>query len=198
MENFEIEIKVPIENMEDMMERLLEQEFRKIGSVREEDTYYNSEYYDVKSRDEALRIRRSLDLESGKHTAQINFKGKKIDRVSMSRREYETEIEDPERMNEILTAVGFLPAAAVRKMRIYLSRREMTACLDQVEGLGDFLELEVIIKEENLRSRYLAEMEELLGKLGLSSADTVRTSYLGLLAEKTGSENADIGEAAEE
>lgn len=56
--------------------------------------------------------------------------------------------------------------------------------MDQVDGLGSFLELEVIASEESMRETYLREMERLLTELGLSMADTVRTSYLGMLYAK--------------
>ena len=184
MENFEIEIKLPIEKPEEILEKLLGQGFLETGHIKEDDMYYNSEYHDVRKYDEALRIRKSEDLRTGEKKAQINFKGKKIDRVSMSRREYETGVEDPDQMNEILTAIGFFPAAGVEKIRRYLKRERMTACLDQVKGLGNFLELEVIVQEESQREKCLAEMKDLLEKLGLSMENTVRTSYLTMLLKK--------------
>ena len=49
------------------------------------------------------------------------------------------------------------------------------------DGLGDFLELEVIAFEEASRETHLKNMEKLLTSLGLSIKDTVRTSYLGML-----------------
>lgn len=183
MEHFEIEIKLPIDRPETVLNGLISCGFEKAGRVREEDMYYNSEYHDVKKRDEALRIRKSTDLETGKTRSQINFKGKKLDQVSMSRKEYETEIKDSEHMDAILQAIGFFPVAGVCKVRQYLRRGEMTACLDQVENLGNFLELEVIAEDESLRKRYLNEMEVLLGKMGLSMKDTVRTSYLSMLMQ---------------
>ena len=99
----------------------------------------------------------------------------------MSRQEYETVVEDAESMDQILKSLGFSPVAGVAKTRIYLQQEEMTACLDQVDGLGDFLELEVIAHEETLREAHLENMEQLLTTLGLSMKDTVRTSYLGML-----------------
>ena len=184
IENFEIEIKIPIEDPERIMRRLLIRGFQKYQKVIEEDMYYNSEYHDVRKHDEALRIRKTRDLLTGKTRAQINFKGKKMDQISMSRREYETGIEDPDCMEKILGAIGFTQVAGVKKTRNYLRREEMTACLDQVENLGDFLELEVIVRKENLREKCLVQMREILQELGLSMDNTVRTSYLSMLMDK--------------
>lgn len=181
MDHFEIEIKLPVERPEEILEGLISCGFEKAGLIREDDLYYNSEYHDVKKRDEALRIRKSTDLNTGKVQAQINFKGKKVDQVSMSRKEYETGIDDPERMDGILKAIGFTPVAGVHKVRQYLRRGNMTACLDRVEHLGSFLELEVLAEDGGLREKYLKDMEGILETLGLSMKDTVRISYLGLL-----------------
>ena len=184
IDNFEIEIKIPIEDPERIMKSLLTRGFQKYQRVVEEDMYYNSEYHDVRKHDEALRIRKTRDLLTGKTRAQINFKGKKMDQISMSRREYETGIEDPDCMEKILGAIGFTRVAGVKKTRNYLRREEMTACLDQVENLGDFLELEVIVRKENLREKCLVQMREILQELGLSMDNTVRTSYLSMLMDK--------------
>ena len=175
IDNFEIEIKIPIEDPERIMKSLMIRGFQKYQKVIEEDMYYNSEYHDV---------RKTRDLLTGKTRAQINFKGKKMDQISMSRREYETGIEDPDCMEKILGAIGFTRVAGVKKTRNYLRREEMTACLDQVENLGDFLELEVIVRKENLREKCLVQMREILQELGLSMDNTVRTSYLGMLMDK--------------
>ena len=184
IENFEIEIKIPIEDPERIMKSLMIRGFQKYQKVIEEDMYYNSEYHDVRKHDEALRIRKTRDLFTGKTRAQINFKGKKMDQISMSRREYETGIEDPDCMEKILGAIGFTRVAGVKKTRNYLRREEMTACLDQVENLGDFLELEVIVRKENLREKCLVQMREILQELGLSMDNTVRASYLSMLMGK--------------
>lgn len=181
MKSFEIEIKLPVSSLEEIKEKLILNGFQEGASIRESDMYYNSEYHDVKKLGEAIRIRKSTDLLTGQMQAQLNFKGKKIDQVSMSRQEYETVVENPECMEKILIALGFSPVAGVQKTRCYMKQDEMTACLDQVDGLGSFLELEVIAAEESMRETYLQRMEGLLAELGLSMGETVRTSYLSML-----------------
>ena len=48
IDNFEIEIKIPIEDPERIMKSLLARGFEKYQRVIEEDMYYNSEYHDRK------------------------------------------------------------------------------------------------------------------------------------------------------
>ena len=85
MAQFEIEIKLPLKNLKETLKFLTEQGFQETAQIQEEDTYFNSVYHDVKKRDEALRIRTSTDCRSGISKTQINFKGPKLDNISMSR-----------------------------------------------------------------------------------------------------------------
>ena len=191
MDQFEIEVKLPLKNLKETLKLLTDQGFHETAEIREEDTYFNSIYHDVKKRDEALRIRTSTDCRSGISKTQINFKGPKLDKVSMSRMELETEVSDTVVLKNILIHLDFSPVASVIKLRKYLKCGRFTACLDQVEGLGDFLELEVIAEQESEREEILSRMEDLLAILGYHMSDTVQTSYLSMLQKKAAHTEAD-------
>ena len=62
----------------------------------------------------------------------------------------------------------------------------MTACVDRVTGLGDFLELEIIVEDETEQAAALGEIEMLLEVLGYTMQDTTRTSYLSMTEESAG------------
>ena len=87
MDQFEIEVKLPLKNLKETLKLLTD--------------------HDVKKRDEALRIRTSTDCRSGISKTQINFKGPKLDKVSMSRMELETEVSDTEVLKNILIHLDF-------------------------------------------------------------------------------------------
>ena len=57
----------------------------------------------------------------------------------------------------------------------------MTACVDQVKDLGDFLELEILIEEDENKENALQQIEIILWRLGYTLKDTTRTSYLSML-----------------
>ena len=109
----------------------------------------------------------------------------------MSRMELETEVSDTEVLKNILIHLDFSPVASVIKLRKYLKCGRFTACLDQVEGLGDFLELEVIAEQESEREEILSRMVDLLAILGYHMSDTVQTSYLSMLQKKAAHTEAD-------
>ena len=57
-------------------------------------------------------------------------------------------------------------------------------CLDQVEDLGDFLELEIVVSEENEKADALNKIISLLHDFGYGADDIIRTSYLSMLQNK--------------
>jgi len=88
---------------------------------------------------------------------------------------------DPAALHASLAA-ALAPAGEVRKeRRLYLVGRTRVH-LDRVDGLGDFLELEVVLAEHETPEDGRIEAEELLRELGVDVADLVSGAYVDLLA----------------
>lgn len=182
----EMSIEVEIKDKKELEKKLPELGFSAGDIVSESDTYYTSEHHDFAKLDEALRIRSIENLTTKEKAAVITFKGKKIDKKSMARKELETTVSDVGICREILESIGFSPVPAVEKVRRHFQKGEITACVDSVKNLGDFLELEWIVAEEKEREAALRELEKILKMLGYAMKDTTRRSYLSML---TGEEN---------
>lgn len=181
----EVEVKIPVENIDTIKERLLKTGFLYQTTVKEIDTYFTSDHYDMRKHDKALRIRKTENLDTGEIKAQLNCKGPKLDNISMTRKETEMEIREPEKMEEILKELEFYPASCrVKKNRSYYSMENMTAAADQVENLGSFLELEILVGKETDREKGLAEMDRVMENLGCDREETVQSSYLSMLERK--------------
>ena len=178
----EVEVKIPIENIEKIKQKLLETGFIYQKTVVETDTYFTSDHYDMRKKDKALRIRKTENLDTGEVKAQLNCKGPKLDQVSMTRKETEIDIYEPEKMEDILKELEFYPASCrVKKTRGYYIKDHMTAAADKVENLGNFLELEIIVAKEEERAGGLDMIYELMRMLGCEKTETVRDSYLSML-----------------
>ena len=189
---FEVEVKIAIDSADSIEKKLTEQNFIKSMTVKETDTYFNGVDRDFRQSDEALRLRNTINNYDEADPENVSwhkdnvittmtYKGHKLDNVSMSRKEIETEIDDYEKMFDILTALGYKPVIPVVKVRKYFHDGYITACVDRVQGLGDFLELEIITESEEKRKWALGKIENQLLRLGLSMADTTTTSYLSML-----------------
>jgi predicted adenylyl cyclase CyaB len=72
-------------------------------------------------------------------------------------------------------------AGRVRKQRLLLRCGRTRIHLDRVEGLGDFLELEVVLDDGEPEAHGHAEAHLLMGRLGVSHAQLLRGAYLDLL-----------------
>ena len=178
----EVEVKLPIEDKNIIEEKLVSFGFHRTSHIKERDTYFDNEESDIRGNGLALRIRETMNLITGESFSQINFKGKKMDQVSMSRPEYETSVEDADVMKAILESLGYARAIPeVIKIRTLLSRRNMNACLDEVVGLGTFLELEIVAEDKCEKEDALQEIEVMLHRLGYHISDTTTTSYLTML-----------------
>lgn len=180
----EVEIKLPVKKKVQLENDLIALGFAKGKLVKESDIYFNSENYDLRERDSALRIRTCEDAKNESIVTTITYKGPKLDTVSMTRKEVETEVSDAKAFLEIFKGMGYYPLLPLRKSRQYYHREDMTACVDNVEHLGDFLELEVLVSKEEERELALQQIEAVLHELGHDTAETTRTSYLSMLQKK--------------
>lgn len=174
---YEVEVKVRADH-ERVRERLEAVGATHLGMVRQVDTYFDAPDRDFAETDEALRIRRE-ESDDGTTTVRVTYKGPLVDAASKTREEAETIVADAEAMTSVLEGLGFEPAATVRKERDRFEYGEILVTLDEVEGLGEFVEVETKAAEdlEAERDRVFGVLEE----LELDPAEGIRTSYLGLL-----------------
>ena len=88
--------------------------------------------------------------------------------------------DDPAALREALTrAQGSI--GRVRKTRLLLLAGQTRIHLDRVEGLGDFLELEVVLHEGQTEAEGEVIAEALMAKLGIDAAQRLAGAYLDLL-----------------
>ena len=183
----EIEVKLRIKDVAVLEKKLLEQGYKSIETLRETDTYFDGGINGIKKSGQALRVRRTVNCVTGKEHSAITFKGEKIDAISMARLELETVVESGEAAERILCALGFYPVQPiVVKIRKILRNGDICACLDDVQGLGTFLELEIMAESEEIRPAALERIEEILNSVGYTMDDTTRVSYLSQLQKQAG------------
>ena len=171
----EIEVKVRVDHSK------ARSIIKNIGAVKrgvesQFDIYFAAPYRDFAKTDEALRIR-SLDGQ-----AVLTYKGPKLDDISKLGR-IRNSCEEAATI-KILRALGFSEAGVVRKQREIFSAGEITICLDLVEGLGEFLEVEIVAENEKDLEISRAKLFELLKQFGAGEKDSIRTSYLEMILGK--------------
>jgi adenylate cyclase class 2 len=157
-----------------------------LGSARRDaDQYFNAPGRDFAATDEAFRVR-SIGPKN-----YVTYKGPKIDRETKTRLEIEVPLADGEAvaadLTRLLTHLGYRPVAVVRKSRrvgeFTRDGFEMQVTLDDVDGVGRYVELEVIAPEDRAAAAKAAVLAA-AAELGLTRSE--RRSYLQLLLEKQG------------
>lgn len=179
----EVEVKLAVEDLDEIEARLKKLGARFAEEKKQSDTYFNAPDRDFAKTDEALRIR----MENEKNF--LTYKGPKIDSKTKSRREIEIEIrkKEAEKLRSMLTQLGYREVAAVNKTRKVFRLHGHKISLDRVEHLGSFVEVEATAGEKNFEARR-RQVFDLLKKLGLDRAKSIRQSYLELLLARRGGE----------
>lgn len=170
----EIEIKLKVKNFNDLENRLKERECTLSEPIDQHDFIYSKggnkqEWKSSKEGDFIIRIRHL------KNKSELNLKQQRSG--EMDNLEYETVIENPEAMHQILLTIGYTPEVEVKKIRRKGKLNGYEICLDQVERLGTFVELEKLT-DDNVDPKYAREeLLKELESLGLSRVDEELQGY---------------------
>ena len=174
----EIEVKAGVEDPKSIERCIIELGATPIGIETQADTYYNAPDRDFGKTDEALRIR----VQDGKSV--LTYKGPKMDAISKTRKEVQTEIKDTDNMGNILSALGFFPVATVSKKRKNFRIGDFYISLDEVRNLGHFIEVEIAVKDPRNYEEKVESIFKFMAKLGIDRESTIRKSYLEMVLEK--------------
>jgi adenylate cyclase class 2 len=176
----EIEQKFSVSDFADIEKTLSKWGARSGEDHVEADHYFNAPDRDFAQTDEAFRLRR-IDRAN-----LLTYKGPKKAGPVKVRTELEVALRDgdgaADEMTRLLVHLGYRPVAVVRKRRRHFHLEkghfELTVCLDEVDELGRFVEVEIVAPDKQ-DAAARTELEQTVGALGLTALE--RRSYLGLL-----------------
>ncbi len=181
--DLEVEQKHRVDDLAAFERQLVERGLTIGPPVVQSDQYFAHPCRDYAQTDEALRIRTLRDV------SFVTYKGPKLDAETKTRRELELPLAaddaDGSQFAELLAALGFTPVATVRKTRreflLPQGNPEVHGSLDDVDGVGTFVELELMADDSSLDAarRVVAALAVEL-QLGPSE----RRSYLEMLLSK--------------
>lgn len=176
---FEVELKAYLDiPREDFIAQAKELGYVFAEELRERDSYF-AVMVDGRAReDRILRVRRQL---AGGHVfAFLAYKGPRESGKSQAREELELEVGGAETAEALLEALGHRAVAVVEKRRESYRKGEVTLAVDQVEGLGEFIELELLVAGRDEIPAAEAELHRRLQRL-LPRPRVEESTYLQLL-----------------
>jgi len=178
--SYEVELKFPVPDLPAFARKLTDSGIPISPAQEEIDVYFAHPSRDYARTDEALRLRRKGDANC------VTYKGPKIDATTKTRREIELPLapgsESLSSWTALLEAVGFRPVGEVRKSRrkaaIPWQGHLVEASLDEVAGVGTFVEFELVAEESGVDAAR-ACIQSLAQSFDLTEGE--RRSYLELL-----------------
>lgn len=176
----EVEAKVAIS--EEERSKILEMlrglcPLERIHEEEEEDLFFVSSYDPSFGADKTLKLRRSS---SG---AKLIFKSRRAAEDLKENLEVEVGIRkgDEGNMLRLLRGLGFRESVIVRKRRTSFRFDGYAVNVDEVMGLGSFLEVEVLVDENDVEKAHY-RIASVLSALGLSHKKVILKSYAEMLA----------------
>jgi|SRR5579885_14501 len=173
----EIEVKAKVANFGDVMKRLQSLGCKLSQPIKQEDTIYFPKGIgpeDFKKGVNALRIRKEGD--------KIILNIKQRQEVSLAAIEKEVEIADAKAMEEILFLLGFYTFIKMSKIRRSCHYKDYEICLDQINDLGNFIEVEKMSAEPG--EKVQEELFQFLESLGIKREARATRGYDVLLYQK--------------
>ena len=172
-----IEIKARIESVEDLLPRACAAAASAPEIIEQDDTFFSVPHG-------RLKLRQFADgsAELIHYQRPDTGEAKASDYVRVA-------VPEPAALREALVrGCGLLGRVRKRRWLLLVRSGEFTTRihLDRVESLGDFMELEVVLRSEQSDAEGAAVAEDLMRELGLANAPRLAGAYLDLLATKAG------------
>jgi adenylate cyclase class 2 len=175
----EIEIKARLHDRAAVMKKL-----ESLGCVFENAMTQNDVVYvrnvgsleKFRGNDAFLRIR-------VKNNSKILFTVKKPMANDLDALEYEVEVSSASTLEQALLLMGYKEAVRINKTRIVTQYDGCEICIDEVEDLGSFIEMEKLA-EEGDSEEIQTELFEFFKTLGITNEDRVFLGYDSLILTK--------------
>lgn len=170
----EIEVKLRVKDLRTIEQALVKRGCVLSAPIRQHDTIYSKggsteEWETGKEGHVVVRIRRE------DNKTEFNLKQQRSN--ELDNLEYETKVENGDAIHQILLTMGWAPQVEVKKIRRKGKLGEYEICLDEIEGLGSFVELEKLTGDDADPATVQEELLKTLETLGLSRADQETRGY---------------------
>jgi predicted adenylyl cyclase CyaB len=166
-----IEIKARVESIESLVPRAAELATEGPFEIEQDDTFFACQ---------AGRLKlRAFSRTSG----ELIFYRRADQRGPKESFYVRSPTSEPESLRESLT-LAYGQVGRVRKHRILFLVGRTRVHLDQVESLGHFLELEVVLAEGEASEVGVREATDLMRKLGVQQHQLLEEAYVDILAQR--------------
>lgn len=166
----EIELKFKVEDRNGLLDKLKDMNCEISEIFSQNDTIYVSDLTHVES------VEGSIWLRVRKENEKVELNLKKQSAKIQESKEIEFEVSSYEKANQLLETLGYQKWVVVNKKRRYSKYLNYNLCIDEVERLGTFLEIELLVEEEDKKD-YIPDLLEVAKLFQLTESDIVNSHY---------------------
>ncbi|MFA5777993.1 MAG: class IV adenylate cyclase [Candidatus Paceibacterota bacterium] len=167
---YEVEVKARVKNFDEIIPKLKELGCVLSEPIMQDDYIFNQKGIDLYKGHGDLSVLRIREQDK-----KIIFTLKKNRSNELDCIEKEIEVNDKNTLKEIIELLGFESNVEVHKKRIKTNYKDYEICLDEVDGLGTYIEVEKMSDEDG--EKVQEELFGFLQTLGILKEDKVFNGY---------------------
>lgn len=172
----EIECKFQIQDKKELLNRLKEKGCSLEKEITQKDTIFVQDIKDTESKPNSIWLR----VRKTNNTIELNYK--KQSKKKSESKEIEFQVNDYDKAIEFLIALGFQKWVEVQKKRITTTYQNFNICIDEVERLGAFVEIEMLASE-NDSIDYEPIIMSVAKELQIDTKKRINSHYDTMIAE---------------
>jgi adenylate cyclase class 2 len=180
----EIEVKAVLKDKEAFIAALARLGCEFGPEIKQEDTVYVREVGSIEtylSNSAFLRLRVQND---GRTLFTYKHHPARIVTLDSAPLELELEVSSREVMEKILLIMGYKEAVRIAKHRRKTTYKNWEVCVDDVEGLGSYVEMEELAETTDDVPEIKERMQAFLAEQGVGEGDILRNRYDVMMLEK--------------
>ncbi len=175
----EIEVKAKIHYIKNIITKLKKLGCKMSKPIIQDDIIFannNGPFTKHQPGENILRIRKADN--------KFLFTVKQSQKTEMDAIEHEIMVDNPKELYSIIKLLGYKEEVRVHKKRIKTKHKNWEICIDEVRGLGRFIEVEEITNEKADSERVQEKLFVFLETLGIKRKDRVMSGYDTLVYSK--------------
>ena len=169
----EIEIKLKVDHLAPVRDRLREFGAQPIGEAMETNTFFDTPDRALLASDCGLRLRRSRNCATKAEKLVVTYKGPRGEGQVKKREELEVGVDRADAAEQMMERLGYVRQLSFEKRRETWKLDKCTVELDSLPELGSFVEIEGPTE---------ADVMKLREKLGLAHVPAVTPTYADLVS----------------
>ncbi len=166
----EIEVKAKLRNKASFLVAAEKLGIKFGEAITQDDTTYETDlpHNDPNWNIFRIRVQNGQQILTMKHKASTR---------SRDNHEYETVIEDSNEIIKMLNRLGYTFGVRIRKKRHIAHHKGLELCLDEIDELGSFVEVEKLAGDDANVDAIQDELWAVLARLGVDPGDRVHKGY---------------------